>query len=124
MRIVHMYRDCLSPGGVPHQTRRLLEAQARLGSEILTVSLSSQDSTFHLKQATVSHVQARNALHGIHALRRVLNCFDPEMAHVSGLLIPTHQAWIGVLRRAGVPYIVSPHGLLNPIGMNTRFDTK
>lgn len=125
MRIVHVYRDCLRPGGVPHQTRRLVEAQARLGHEILTLSLQSDGSTVPPGPVgTLSHVQVSNTLQGVRALRPALERFRPEVAHVTSLLIPAHQAWVGTLRRARVPYVVSPHGLLNPIGTNVRFGGK
>jgi glycosyltransferase involved in cell wall biosynthesis len=109
---------------VPHQTRRLLEAQAQLGHEILTASLFSEEPAFQSRQATVSHFQARSAVRGLRALRRELEAFRPDVAHVSAVLVPTHHAWTRVLRRSGVPYVVSPHGLLNPIGINTRFNAK
>lgn len=125
MRIVHVYRDYLRTGGVPHQTRRLVEAQARLGHEILTLSLQSDGSMVPSEPfATLSHLQAPNALQGVRALRPALERFRPEVAHVTSLLIPAYQAWVGTLRRARVPYVVSPHGLLNPIGTNVRFGGK
>jgi glycosyltransferase involved in cell wall biosynthesis len=125
MRVIHIYRDCLSEGGVPHQTRRLVEAQARLGHEILTLSLQSQASTGSSERvATLSHVQVRNRLQGARALSHALKGFRPEVAHVSALAIPTHQIWVAVLKQLRIPYVVSPHGLLNPLGMNTRFGSK
>jgi len=54
----------------------------------------------------------------------VLKSFRPDLAHVSAVLIPSHRVWIPVLRRANVPYVISPHGLLSPLGMSTRFNAR
>lgn len=52
------------------------------------------------------------------ALRRRVNEFD--MVHINGLYLYTTMAAARACRRQGVPYVVTPHGMLDPHAIQLR----
>lgn len=125
MKILHVYRDLFSEGGIPYQTRCLVDSQARLGHHVITVSLdgAQQESVTRLSPLVESVVLSRG-LRGLTQLRRVIQTHKPDIAHLTGLWIPLQQMWALQIGRAGIPYVVSTHGNLSPHGMNVRFGSK
>jgi len=125
MKILHVYRDLLSEGGIPYQTRCLVNSQARLGHHVITVSLDGklQESVARLSPLVESVVLSRG-LRGLTQLRRVIQMHKPDIAHLTGLWIPLQQMWALQIGRAGIPYVVSTHGNFSPHGMNVRFGSK
>lgn len=123
MKVVHIYRDCLAEGGVPHQTRELITAQAELGHDILTVSMSERGTRICSFPDSVEHLRLDNAV-SRRPIRDVLSSFTPDVAHVTALSIPAHELWVRELIKHRIPYVLSPHGLLEPLGMDVRFGAK
>ena len=126
MRIVHVYRDLLDGGGVPHLTRRLIEAQSSQGHEILAVSAARSGEKAYPSAGTgpIQHLEVTSMPASLRRLRARVTDFSPDVAHVAGLTIPSQQFWTYWIRRADVPFVVSPHGVLNPLGMQVRFGEK
>jgi glycosyltransferase involved in cell wall biosynthesis len=125
LKILHVYRDLLSEGGIPYQTRCLVNSQARLGHHVITVSLdgAQQESVTRLSPLVKSVVLSRG-LRGLTQLSRLIQTHKPDIAHLTGLWIPLQQMWALQIGRAGIPYVVSTHGNLSPHGMNVRFGSK
>jgi glycosyltransferase involved in cell wall biosynthesis len=53
-------------------------------------------------------------------LRSVFIEARPDLLHLHGLWSPMLAAGAGLARRAGVPYIVAPHGMLDPWSLGVR----
>jgi glycosyltransferase involved in cell wall biosynthesis len=125
MKVLHVYRDLLSEGGIPYQTRCLAKSQARLGYEVLTVSLDgSLREEFSNQNPKIKTIIVPSELHSLSDLRDAIGKYKPDIAHFTGLWIPIQQLWALEVLRARIPYIVSTHGNLNPYGMNVRFGDK
>jgi glycosyltransferase involved in cell wall biosynthesis len=103
VRILHLYEDFAGEGGVPEQARRLAEAQLELGHDVFglaslgepiptSVRLLSRRDTAHESWDAV-HV------HGVFLVRDVMQ----------GLRLHPRRLW------------VSPHGVLNPLGIARQF---
>jgi glycosyltransferase involved in cell wall biosynthesis len=90
----------------------------------MTVSLGDRESVVGPEDEGVSHVQALGPMRSVPAVWRAVQRFRPDVAHVSAVLIPIHAVWIRLLVHARIPFVISPHGLLSPAGMNTRFAAK
>ena len=125
MRILHVYRDLLSDGGIPYQTRCLIGSQARLGHHVITASLNgAQQETFVRQNPRIESVILSRGARSLTQLRQVIHTHRPDIAHLTGLWIPLQQLWALEILRAGIPYVVSTHGNLSPLGMNVRFGSK
>jgi glycosyltransferase involved in cell wall biosynthesis len=124
MKIVHIYRDCLVEGGVPHQTRQLIAAEAALGHEVFTISNQGPESCVRTSPRPLKHLRVRNNLSGLRKVQDFLADNRPDIAHVTALSIPAHELWIRELERLDLPYVVSPHGLLEPLGLGVQFGAK
>src|SRR5262245_48487798 len=124
MRIVHLYRDLLGSGGVPHLTRKLVESQASLGHDILVVSAASVNPKEYVDAMGVEYVHVTTPPRALRELRGRLVEFGPDIVHVAGLTIASQQLWAQVSLEHTVPYVISPHGVLNPLGMAVRFGEK
>lgn len=125
MKILHVYRDLFSEGGIPYQTRCLVKAQARLGHNVTIIALSGElKGSFENQNPAISCFVISWGWKGLCQLRNILRKSDPDIVHVTGLWLPIHQLWILEIVRAGVPYVVSPHGGLSPYGMMVRFGGK
>ena len=125
MKILHVYRDLFSEGGIPYQTRCLVNSQARLGHHVITVSLNGAQQEILARQSPhVESVVLSQGLRGLAQLRHVIQTHKPDIAHLTGLWIPLQHIWALQIGRAGIPYVVSTHGNLSPYGMQVRFGSK
>jgi glycosyltransferase involved in cell wall biosynthesis len=125
MKVLHLYRDLLRRGGIPHQTRRLIEGQANLGHQMVTASLDGDlRGDFVTANPRVKVELVANGFSGIMDLRNCVRRNKIDLVHITGLWIPAHQFWAREILRAGIPYVVSTHGNLSPIGMRVRFGEK
>jgi glycosyltransferase involved in cell wall biosynthesis len=125
MRVLHLYRDLLKRGGIPHQTRRLIEGQANLGHQMVTASLDGDlRADFVTANPRVKVELVANGFSGIIDLRNCVRRNKIDLVHITGLWIPAHQFWAREILRTGIPYVVSTHGNLSPIGMRVRFGEK
>lgn len=125
MKILHLYRNFLGNDGTSYQTRQLVAAQEKLGHDVVTVFLkrpcpvNPPDRARHLRLHPL-----RPGLTGLRDLQGILRIFTPDVAHFSGTWIPIHQLWVAEVLRAGIPYVVTPHGNFSPYGQNLRFGGK
>ncbi|MEO8324593.1 MAG: glycosyltransferase [Nitrospirota bacterium] len=125
MRILHLYRDLLRKGGIPHQTRRLVEGQANLGHQLVTASLDGEMREDFVRANSAVKVEViKTGFSGIEDLRSCLRKHKVDLVHITGLWIPLHQLWTREIVRARIPYVISTHGNLSPIGMKVRFGEK
>jgi glycosyltransferase involved in cell wall biosynthesis len=124
MKILHIYRDLLATGGVPHQSRRLVESQSKLGHEVTTVSLKGNRRDFKNSNAPVETIEIRAGFGGLRDLRCVLRTRKPDIVHFTGLWIPLHQLWGMEVLKMRVPFVISPYGSLSPYRIARRFGEK
>lgn len=125
MKVLHIYRDLLRNGGIPHQTRRLIEGQVSLGYEIATFSLNGVvREEFSAANPSVNVFVTRESYSSKRDLLTLLRSFNPDIVHITGLWIPIQQLWAWAVNRWGVPYVVSTHGNLSPQEMKVRFGEK
>ncbi|HSJ27005.1 MAG TPA: glycosyltransferase, partial [Acidimicrobiia bacterium] len=122
MRIRHVIRGRLNPDnadGIITHTHRLARAQLQLGHDVEVYGVASRASEPEIIDRDGLVVRAfpwlRNPL-GVHAaLRELIETADAEATFH---LQPPHDpavAGVGrVLRRAGIPYFVSPHAMWSP----------
>jgi glycosyltransferase involved in cell wall biosynthesis len=122
MRIAHLYRDALRPGGVPEQTRSLILAQHEIGHEIVVVAANGTEplgTQGVAKFITSFHPAA------IPTLLKLLSQVEADVIHASGPLIPVEgiSSLVRTFRHTP-PLVLSPHGTLNPLSKGHRFGGK
>ncbi|MCZ6688428.1 MAG: glycosyltransferase [Planctomycetota bacterium] len=136
MRVLHVITDIrLLGGGLAVSVRGLASAQARLGMdvEILSVGVPGSSSLREPGQngdrqpllRTFAPAFPRRwgrspdlAAH----IRETASRFDA--IHLHGLWRHPVTAGARLLRRIGSPYVITPHGLLNPLALSRRRWTK
>ena len=135
MNILHVITS-LDPklGGPQIVVTQLAAAQARLGEQVAIVAYHDGDRRPQIEQA----------LKGIHGLEKVTqHWLDPpsglerlrargvrsrldstirryDVVHVHGVWDPILLAAAAVARQRGVPYVVTPHGMLDPWCLQQR----
>jgi glycosyltransferase involved in cell wall biosynthesis len=125
VRVLHLLPYLFEPGGIPHQTRNLIAAQASIGVEVSTISLGGEfHEPFKLMNPPIDVRLAPSLLRGTHILQWFLKEKRPDIVHFTGTWIPIYQLWSLMVRNAGVPYVVTTHGNLSPHGMKVRFGGK
>lgn len=125
MKVLHAYRDFLEEGGVPYEARSLARAQAQLGHEVMAVSLKkSTGSRVSPGDFPLPVVEVENGARGLAMFRDVLRTFKPDVVHFYSLWVPVHNLWAREVLRVDVPYVVAPHGALNPYMLARRFGEK
>ncbi|MGA2498842.1 MAG: glycosyltransferase [Tepidisphaeraceae bacterium] len=135
MRIVHVTATLdPSAGGLPAVAVRLAAAQSAAGHRVEMVSHSNAaiDGDVHRSmervpggQNIVRHsVPIRNSLDWAVAFgsRRILPGIirGADVVHIHGIWDPIVR-WAGILAyRAGVPYVIAPHGMLDPWSLRQK----
>ena len=119
MKILHVYRDYFLPGeGVAEQTRDLAPAEADLGHHVEAACVRSSDM---VESRGVQVHCFSNQLKSIIQLF-LLQAFKKfDVILVSSILIPIQAVWTSTLLVLGGKIVLSPQGLLSPIGMRVRF---
>lgn len=137
LRVVHLI-STLDPaaGGPPVVAARLAAAQAMLGC---TVSILSYSNTESKKRADAllaetpsgTHVKVQNVdapgrferLTGRRAADAFAKMVDGEgvdVLHTHGMWEPLMPACAAVARKRGIPYVVTPHGMLDPYTLSVK----
>jgi glycosyltransferase involved in cell wall biosynthesis len=135
MRVLHVV-PTLDPaaGGPPIIALKLATSQAALGHEVdmLTYTVPAAESDVKLilrqvrgaekvKQRRIVPPTALESLTGRHAgmaMRSLAGRFDVVQLH--GIWEPMLVAVARECRRAGVPYVVMPHGMLDPWSLSQK----
>ena len=122
MHVLHVVRDLdTSSGGPSRSVPALANEMAKIGSD-LTVSLAYQDrgaetSVDHTGAKDVN-LQAVPAKLGAKQLQQRFAEIDSgcpvDFVHIHGLWSPTLHAVAAHARERGVPYAISPRGMLSP----------
>ena len=125
-RIVHYYPDAMGHSGVTFALWSWARAQAAAGAEVsilhadrpavrADVPFVSHDTCPGLTAQTVAHAGRRRWSRHPVGLERHLGEHD---------LLVLHEGWVAnnlvaaaAARRAGVPYVVMPHGVYEPAWM-------
>ena len=128
MRLLHYtatYAPAWSWGGPPRSVSNLCEGLAALGHEVSVFTTNA--GLEHDVAITVGRPVERNGVHVTYypARRGVLGIVSTELEaavkqnaarfdliHLCGAWQPTSPAAVSVARRAGIPYVVSPRGML------------
>lgn len=129
MRVLHVI-DGLDPrlGGVAAVVPRLAAAQARLGATVTVLSRHEPEAAERIAQATaqipgLELVTVRNSARPETRLGAFYSRVDPaEHASIADAdAVHLHGLWSGITRRCaqaarrlGVPYLIAPHGMLDP----------
>ncbi len=129
MKLLHVIQT-LDPatGGPPCTATRLAAAQAGLGHEVHLVGYAGEGAETRFREATQRVPQRdRLCLHWLRApglaerllgreartcLRGLVGDFD--LIHLHGVWDPILKAAADTARRRRVPYVVTPHGMLDP----------
>jgi len=135
MKILHVI-STLDPaaGGPPAVVTRLAAAQAALGHEVHVASYEAPAAADRIAAywKTVPHHELV-ASHPITSNGRVerimargaageLARLIPSMniVHLHGIFYPILKSAAGIAQKAGIPYVVAPHGMLDPWSMRQR----
>lgn len=113
MRILHVgnYKDP-PMHGVAHAIGGLAAAEAEAGHE---VHIYSPQRDFP-DEISATSAQRGVRLHGRSTpVTEVVDAHSFDVAHVHYLFEPKHVPIVRTLDRRGVPYVVSPHGALDPM---------
>lgn len=125
MKILHLYRDLWYDGGVPYQTRCLIEGQIKAGGTLLSLALNGNSPEAYPGLLHPHHTcVVTSGMKSVFQLREILKAHKPDIVHITGLWIPIHQLWAIEVLRAKIPYVVSTHGNLSPLGRSVRFGGK
>ena len=119
--VAHLYRDALVPGGIPHQTRQLIEAQVALGVRVSVIARAGQNIPASARVHTLGGA-TRGFLFDARTVHRTLREDAVDVFHITGLSIPEHVLPVMSVLRSGTPLVLSPHGLLAPLGRAVRFE--
>lgn len=137
LRIVHLI-STLDPaaGGPPVVAARLAAAQARLGCQVTILAYSNTESRARAQglmdetpSGSAVRVEAVEAPSRVERLtgRRAARAFehlvaDPgvDVLHTHGMWEPMMPACAAVARRDGIPYVVTPHGMLDPYTLSVK----
>lgn len=140
LRVVHLIVD-LDPalGGPPVVAARLAAAQSQLGCDVTLLSYRTRDGgsrADNLIRETPSadrlHVHQINDPGRIERLtgRRAASAYrnisneGVDILHTHGMWEPMMPATAAVARKHGVPYIVTPHGMLDPYTLSVKRQKK
>ena len=110
MRIVHYYRDCAHPSGVTHAIDVWQEAVMSVGIDAVLLHNEARVQR-DLPHRSIRHV-GRGRQGEVPALSSHLRPGDVLVLH-EGWVTSSHAA-AGAARRAGIPYVVVPHGVYQP----------
>jgi len=125
VKILHLYRDLWFDGGIPYQTRCLIEGQIKSECTLTSFAQKGKPPETWPHLSRTNHLPViSSGLNSLFQLRKVLETNKPDLVHITGLWIPIHQLWALEVSRAKIPYVVSTHGNLSPYGMNVRFGEK
>lgn len=135
MKIIHVVTT-LDPdyGGPPAVALQLAAAQAALGHEVRVISQQSPGREAVI-EAVIAHTPGASAvqcdritcrnrwqrLFARRAVRRLDRMLDERtVAHLHGVWEPIILRSVPVLRRHGAPYVLAPHGMLDPYSLSQK----
>ncbi len=115
-------------GGPSRSIVALAEAQARAGAGVRLLCIApADDSALILPDpalVALVQVQAGGSLARLRAVRAALTAManetPPALLHDHGLWLPANLASTGWAYRRGLPYVISPHGMLSPWALAWR----
>jgi glycosyltransferase involved in cell wall biosynthesis len=119
VRVMHVgpRPDPASGNGVDVASWPLLQAQVAAGAEVsmLIAHPASEAELDIARRAGVTVTTARQTriAYARGELDRALNGVQPDVVHLHSVFIPAQAQLCAKLRRAAIPYAVTPHGGLN-----------
>lgn len=122
LRIAHIIVgrcDPDAPNGVETSLHGLASAQATLGHSVRVLAVTDKPNLdiAPVIQIPVKIDQVRFAAP---SLIRALEDWRPDLLHLHSVFVPEHLPVTRWARRVGVPYVVTPHGGLNPVRLLRR----
>lgn len=121
MKIAHLLSSLSrANGGISESVRRLAQTQAQTnGIDVRVFGLRDRFTDEDLPawqplQTTCLPVRGPRAFGYAPQLARALAAFDADLSHAAGLWMYPSVAQAGWARRAKRPYVLSPHGMLDP----------
>src|SRR5262249_36020810 len=135
MKILHVLPDVDSlAGGIPIVATHLAAAQAALGHRVcvaayrkvseeqrITHELSLIPGFARVQVEYIADLTRRECLLGLQTRRRIDTLIrDFEIVHIHGVWDLVERLAARAARRAGVPYVITPHGMLDPYSLSQK----
>ena len=122
-KILHIYRDFNVAGGVPEQTRELVNAQSKEKS--VYVICKTNRTTKKLYTGNIRLYDCNWSFWQLFNIIKTVINIDPDIIHISGSLIITQSILFLLLpKRLKKVTILSPHGVISDNGIRYRFGEK
>jgi glycosyltransferase involved in cell wall biosynthesis len=114
LKIAHIIRS-LDPnaGGPPIVVVRLASEMARQGHEVLVISDSQPDAADRIQSMIGSLPGAENVRYES-ATNLISQISNSQILHLHGIWDPILKSTAAAAFGQGIPYIVAPHGMLDP----------
>ncbi|HEX2296653.1 MAG TPA: glycosyltransferase [Actinomycetota bacterium] len=115
LRIGHYYSDLMHPGGLPADARSLIAAQLGLGHDVVGFGLGPPKDGLRPPEG-MDYVFDERSPAGVWKLARsiVEGPRRPDVLTVWSALNPGNEIILRSAHRAGVPTVLTPHGVLSP----------
>ena len=108
-------------GGPTRSVRSLSEALARGGADVTLIAGSRPGTTPLLPDPALVKTVLVNGSAGFRtAIAAAATAAGPAIVHDNGIWLPSNLAATGTAHRLGLPYAVSPHGMLDPWALAWR----
>ena len=116
----------LRSGGPTTATRDLLKAINHLGKQVRLVTLSSQDNEDISIDGTENWItilpnDSRTPISYSYNLKKYLETKEFDLYHTNGLWLYVNHITCKKARRLGKPYIITTHGMLNPLAVKRSY---
>jgi len=117
LRIIQTVDSLAERKGGPSRTIvQLAQAQAGLGAELHLITRKEPDDAPLLRPdpALVSLIVTNSLRDHLHQIDSLLSAPGPALVHDNGVWLLSNWAAARAARRKGRPYVISPHGMLEP----------
>ena len=120
LRILQTVDSLAERQGGPSRTIVLLaEAQARHGAELhLLARPEAETDPVLAPDPKLATLHLATLAQRRHIFARLLSAPGPALLHDNGVWLAANRAAAAAARRAGRPYVISPHGMLEPWALN------
>lgn len=107
-------------GGPTRSTIGLSKALAKSGAEVTVFASVPRDDIPNEKNLRFVYGNGINLKSALVDIEKVITEVKPDVIHVQGIWKMTTHAASLVAKKAGVPIVVSPHGMLDPWALSVK----
>ena len=122
MRILHIICSIARhTGGPARSSQGLVAALQDAGIETALMSCIAGESPWHSGIKHFFVTEEKNTYSGLlKAIEKVVTSFNPDLIHIHTIwTLSSHVAAV-VARKMGIPYVISPRGMLEPWSLNVK----